>query len=317
MFGPDGLRWLSLFKTELDNIRAALEFGKEHDLEAAFRIAGATGDYWRHSGLLTEGGEWTESLLIKDGRVPAIVKVKAISFATFLVGYQGNNRRAIELCEYGLALSRETGDKQGILWSLAPLGNFLLRSGRPEPSLKTCEESVALAREIDDKHSLLRALSNLGLTLALREDFARADTFFKEGLSIARELGSKFYETNFLIALGRSACRQHDYIQTTTLLKDALNIARRIGSKFYLVQPFELLGTAAILGDRLPKRAATLFGADDVLREEMGFIQADEYYRNYIRDIHENLNEEAFNAAWEEGRKMTLDEAVEYALGDD
>ena len=40
-------------------------------------------------------------------------------------------------------------------------------------------------------------------------------------------------------------------------------------------------------------------------------------YDRAIEAIRENLDEEAFNAAWQEGRKMTLDEAIECALGDD
>ncbi len=40
-------------------------------------------------------------------------------------------------------------------------------------------------------------------------------------------------------------------------------------------------------------------------------------YNEIAAAIRENLDEEAFNTAWEEGHQMTLDEAAEYALGDD
>ena len=36
-----------------------------------------------------------------------------------------------------------------------------------------------------------------------------------------------------------------------------------------------------------------------------------------IEAIHEELDEVVFMAAWEEGQRMALDEAVEYAMGDD
>ena len=64
-----------------------------------------------------------------------------------------------------------------------------------------------------------------------------------------------------------------------------------------------------------------LLGAAGLLREEMGTPVTgrswDIPYSRAIEAIQEKLDEAAFNAAWEEGRKMTLDEAVEYALGED
>lgn len=40
-------------------------------------------------------------------------------------------------------------------------------------------------------------------------------------------------------------------------------------------------------------------------------------YNKGIETIHENLDETAFNFAMEKGKKMSLVEAVKYALGDD
>ena len=58
---------------------------------------------------------------------------------------------------------------------------------------------------------------------------------------------------------------------------------------------------------------------NDALREETGVVfefGLRSHYDNIIEVIRQHLDETSFNEAWEEGRKMTLDEAVEYALGD-
>lgn len=46
VYGPDGTGYIQLISSEVDNIRAALGFGREHNLESALRIAAAPGNFW-------------------------------------------------------------------------------------------------------------------------------------------------------------------------------------------------------------------------------------------------------------------------------
>ena len=61
-----------------------------------------------------------------------------------------------------------------------------------------------------------------------------------------------------------------------------------------------------------------LFGAAAALREAIGAVfsrdERDECERT-IAAAREALGEEAFEAAWAEGRAMTMEEAIAYALG--
>jgi hypothetical protein len=80
------------------------------------------------------------------------------------------------------------------------------------------------------------------------------------------------------------------------------------------------LAAETILGDEKPERSAMLFGVSDELKEKMG-INSFSALRPDIREksiatIHQLLNETAFQEAWDEGRKMTLDEAVQFAIQD-
>ena len=322
VYGPEGITWIELINSESDNIRAAITFGEDYDLIAAFRIVGALGNYWRMAGLFTEGEEWAERLLKKDGNVPANIKAKAASLASYCVGIQGNLKRALELCEYALALSRETGDKSDRLSSLIPMGLFLSRDGHLGKSVRICEECVALSREIGDKYSLIRALSNLGSILAtLREEFTRGEALLQEGLSIAQEIGSKFYELNFLTHLAGVALVKQDYKLANSLSREALLIADELHTTWYLQISFGLLAASTILGERRPKRAARLFGAAAVLKERI-VMNTFAALRPDIRDkslerIHQKLDTTVFQEEWSKGKEMTLDEAVEYALEDD
>jgi DNA-binding NarL/FixJ family response regulator len=60
-----------------------------------------------------------------------------------------------------------------------------------------------------------------------------------------------------------------------------------------------------------------LWGAAEALREELGTVVSpvERYvYEPYIAAARAELEETAWRAAWAEGRAMTLEEAIEYAL---
>ena len=67
-------------------------------------------------------------------------------------------------------------------------------------------------------------------------------------------------------------------------------------------------------------RAARLWGAAEALREASGFSQPTDDKRvlePFLKAARSRLDEAAFQAAWEEGRAMTEEQAVEYALSEE
>src|SRR5437879_6924151 len=77
-----------------------------------------------------------------------------------------------------------------------------------------------------------------------------------------------------------------------------------------------LEGLAGIAADQA-ERAARLFGAAEALRAAIDTPlapgeRAD--YDRYVAATHAALGQEAFAAAWEAGRAMTLDDAMAFAL---
>jgi hypothetical protein len=83
------------------------------------------------------------------------------------------------------------------------------------------------------------------------------------------------------------------------------------------------LDTLARVTARLgrPDRAARMLGAAEALREVMGmraFARSADYQRTDYEDVlaatRAALGDEAFASAWAEGRMMTVEDAVAYAL---
>jgi non-specific serine/threonine protein kinase len=71
--------------------------------------------------------------------------------------------------------------------------------------------------------------------------------------------------------------------------------------------------------ERRSSQAATFWGAAAILREKINSPMPTYEHNKYERNVAEArlaLGEEAFSAAWERGRAMTMDEAVALAIGE-
>jgi hypothetical protein len=93
----------------------------------------------------------------------------------------------------------------------------------------------------------------------------------------------------------------------------------------YRFGPFELEGVVDTLeglggiaaATAAPPRAARLWGAADALRREIGnarSVHESIAYERQVKAVRAILTAEAFDQAWDEGRAMSLDHAVRYAL---
>jgi hypothetical protein len=112
------------------------------------------------------------------------------------------------------------------------------------------------------------------------------------------------------------ACRQGNYEETRTLHEQGLRTFRELADK---------PGTARSLGGFAElawkqgalKRAVHLWGAAEALRENIETPASPEDRTEYERDIvaaHAQLNEATWQAGWAEGRAMTMEQAIAYAL---
>ena len=83
---------------------------------------------------------------------------------------------------------------------------------------------------------------------------------------------------------------------------------------------YSLLGLAGVAGSRGgAARAARLWAAAEALREATGFsmspfTRSNFAYERHLAHARSQLDEAAWEAAWSEGRAMTLEQAIEYAL---
>ncbi len=314
--GTQQREWLERLEKEQDNFRAALSYGLEREPEKALKLAAALWRFWDIHSNFTEGRSWLERALEKGMSAPAPVRAKALNRAGVMAWRQGDHAAAQALLEESLTLFRELGDQRGIANVLNYSGNIAWAQGDLERAKALHEESLAIRRALGDQGGIASSLGNLGNIAWAQGDYERAKVLYEECLALFRELGNQWGVANVLNNLGVVVRAQGDYGRARVLLEESLMLFRELGSQWGIANALEELAKlAGVKGQR--ERAVRLLGAAESLREAIGapmYLPERSEYEQIVTELRFALGDEAFAVAWEEGRTMTLEQAIAYAL---
>ncbi|HSK84708.1 MAG TPA: BTAD domain-containing putative transcriptional regulator [Rubrobacter sp.] len=321
--GPRPLAYLEQLKAEHGNLRGALGWcleeaaGSKERAEMGLKLAAALGRFWNTYGP-GEGRRWLERGLARSGASPTSLRARALGEAGFIAIFQGDPR-AIALLEEGLTLSRELEDESGLAFSISNLGHAVAHSGDHDRLAMLREEADALLREPLDQRARAHLLLFLGVAAMSEGDREQVAARTGEALAMFRELGDIRHVAMSLGVAGVSALEQGDSERAAVLFEEDLRLLRELRDKAGIV--YGLLGMAGVAALRGQyTRASKLWGASEVLREVFGLpltpMVRDRYdYEGYLAAACAGLEEAAFEAAWSEGRAMSPQQAIEYALG--
>ena len=139
----------------------------------------------------------------------------------------------------------------------------------------------------------------------------------EQSLAIDRDLGNRWEIAISTCILGYVTGDQGDYEAARALHEEALRIHWELGNQWIIAEALEALAGVVSRLDE-PFRAPRLWGAAERLREEMHEALLPVERIRYDREVasaRAALGDDAtFDSAWQEGRTMTLEQAVGYAL---
>ena len=247
-----------------------------------------------------------------DGQGIASVLIKLGNAAT----EGGDYPTASKYLEEALAIWREMGDKHGTARALISLGWAALRPGDNHLAQTRLEEALVLSRELGDTRSMGFELSGLGEVALRQGDYKRAAQLVEESLKLRRQLGNKWGIGVSLGTLGWVAMRQGDRKRAIARLGESLSVRQEIGDKGGCAWCLERLAEIALAQSHAEK-AVRLFSAAAALRDSIGSVidPVDQpQYERRLASMRAGLGEERFEAAWDEGRTLTLEQAIAHAL---
>ncbi len=237
-----------------------------------------------------------------------------------VAAWRGELALARSLYEESLAIGQELEDRHGIADTLNHLGSIAIEQSDYTFAHLLLERSLVIEQELGDKLEIVHVSTSLGELARLQDDYERARIYYEKSLALSRELGSKEFTAINLLNMGYVEKHQGEYERATELFKEYLILYRELGRMDSITVSLAGLGGAAGV-QRLPIRAARLLGAAAALLEALGadsrMDPADraEYDRD-VAAVRAQLDEALFVAAWAEGRAMTLEQAIAYALED-
>jgi predicted ATPase len=228
----------------------------------------------------------------------------------------GDYETASRFMEEALEIWKELEDKHGTARALISLGWAALRPGDYRLANARLEEALALSRQLGDTRSMGFELSGLGEVALRLGDYGRANRLLEESLALRRQLGNKWGVGVSLGTLGWVAMREGDWERAIARLGESLDVRREIGDKGGSAWCLERLAEVAQAQGE-PEKAVRLLSAAAALRISIGSVidpvdQAE--YQNTRAALRTELGEPRFAAAWKDGRALTLEQAIAYAL---
>ncbi|MCA1645524.1 MAG: tetratricopeptide repeat protein [Chloroflexi bacterium] len=315
--GSEDRLFLVRLEEEHANMRLALEWGLTSSVQgdAALRLSGALTWFWWLHSYHDEGRRWlVRALAATPARSAA--RMKALHGAGWLAHHQRNLAVARELLGESLLIARELDDRWTIALVLHHLGRVAYFDNDPARTRSLGEDSLAAAEEVGDLWLIAWALHLLGLAAYIAADYPTARTYYSRSLEIRRELGYQEGIGILLMLLGVVAVRLGDLGRAYELYREGVVVAQDVHGPWGLRMPLAgFAHIAALQGE--PRRAVRLGGAAATQTESSStplIPLFEALLAEGLEMARRALGEEAYAAAWAEGRLLSVEDAVAEAL---
>jgi predicted ATPase/DNA-binding XRE family transcriptional regulator len=309
--------WLRRLDAERHNIRATLRWTIDtRDAVLALRLAGAHWRAWQVRGDLAEGRSWLREVLAIEPRGHPELRTKALWGAAWLAVHQGDYEEAERLTDELLLIERRLDDPIGTRNALTVRGMVAMGRGRYAAAVPPLRECVDICRPLGPSWHLATSLLNLAQPTMHLGDLAGAEALLHEARELYRGLGDRRFGARSVEYLAHTALLAGDTERAQTLFGSSLREFDEVVDGGGIAEALAgLSAVAAAEGQAV--HAARIAGAAEGLRESQGarplpFEQA--ITDRFLKEAREQVGEDAWRYAWEEGRAMDLEHAIDLAL---
>ncbi len=302
---------------EMANIRAAVRWAIDAEAgELALGLVANLWRFWNAFGLGTEGRRLTETVLAMPSAAGvSIARSWAASAAGSLAYWQADTAGARAWYEEQIELAKATGDEAGVVDGLFNLGHVAFPFGTDEAvQRRFAEEVIQRYRDLGDARSEARAAWALAILAMGAGRADEATDLLERALPEFERLDDRQYHAMTVSSLGWAWFTRGDIPLAIRYAIDGLlesHAMRDIATTTISLHVGVLV--AAVVGRF--EDAAELIGTFDASCERYG-VRPPVALSSFIKThdpfaaTAEALPPEAYAAAYERGRRLSLDEAV-------
>jgi predicted ATPase/DNA-binding SARP family transcriptional activator len=272
--------WLVLLDAELDNFRAALDWGLRHDPVLALRLAGVLVWFWDIRAMYDEGLEWVGAALDAAGDAAAIAERAGALRAQVdlqagkgsFYDWHGSLEDARAKANEALSLSRQAGDPAGIAHALLGLAQLEVAEPLPQQRRRAlAEEALVHAQESGDERLVAFALRARALARSAAEGTADLDA----AVAALRVIGSHRELIGLYSDAAYNAIKEGNFDRARLLLERALPLARDIGDPERLAFVYGNLGLEALFSGDIDRARAAFQDQLRICREHVLWVAAE------------------------------------------
>ncbi len=316
LFGPRRKEWLDRLEEDHDNFRTALEWAvASGNAQQAMSLSGSFWRFWQMRGHLHEGRARMEQVLaMPNSHAFAPERLQALEAAGGLAYWQADMDVAQGFYDECLELTRRMGDQRAIANAIynAAFPMIVSRTGLARARL-LLEEALPVFRELSDEGGVARTLWGLGNAGYFEKDYVAAKPPLEEAQALFRRLDDRFMLGWSTHTLGLVAVKNEDVEAARKYFADALRLFIEAQDVSGITLQLDNLSVVARKeGDlvRATRLAAAAVTQQAVTGTSLGGLLG--YQEG--RTGREGLNEPDAVKAWAEGKALTLEEAIAYAL---
>ncbi|HEY6278987.1 MAG TPA: LuxR C-terminal-related transcriptional regulator [Streptosporangiaceae bacterium] len=309
--------WLERLDTEHNNIRAALDWYREHDPPAALRLAASMAAFWSLRGHHTEGRQRLGEVL---GLVPGggVARVSALTGAAWLALDQGDYPEASRLLGEGIQLSQALGDTVGEAIATACLGRCKLSGHQIAEAGPDVARATALATEAADRPAIAFTMFYSAVIALLTGRLEAASELFARCAADAASLGLEPLTARASVMICYPLLDLGDVPAAKAALAEGLSIGMDVGDRWFVQ-----IGLGACIGLAVktgrPRLALRLAGAAEAYRGANEFSMPGpmaEIVDRWLAPVRANAGPAAARL-FAEGRRLSPEEAVRLALANE
>ena len=317
LLGSKQLVWLARLKAEYDNLRAVLQWIVDsHDAERALKLTGSLWRYWWMQSLHNEGREWLGMALSLAGPPLLPLRAKALNGAGILARGQGDYEKANVFLTECLEIQRNLDDKKGIANALNSLGILAHLQSDYASAINYHEDSLNCRRQIDDRRGIAASLHNLSMIHQEKGELSLAEELLEESLTLSLEMGDARNIAATQLSLGYIMYELEKVVKAEELFRKSMETLKVLDGRNDIAECLEgFAGVAALINQ--PQRGARLLAAAQAQRDVIGIPVARYHqarYQHIMESLTSQLDSQIFETYGVEGRAMSLEEAIVYAL---
>ncbi|MFX0577615.1 ATP-binding protein [Nocardia nepalensis] len=317
-WGSEDVTWFRDVTREHPNMRAALQFSLA-DPEGAHRaleIATELRPFWEHYRFLLEGYRWLLEALDKD-LDHTKDRARALAAASVIAAMLSDPDTATRFAGECLEIATEL-DAKDVLVEHALLSALLaFANDDPTRALDIAEAASDRARACAHHGVEMESLA-FAYVCALVLDDERAGAIADRFLAKTKEYGSHLLGGLGHWSVGTNHWRKGQQDKAIDDLRKAVELFSLFDRCVWTASGFDGLAWVATADGDL-NRAARLMGAASTVRRgstQRLAHEMTEFVGDKVRlQVRDAMGEKEFDAAFEAGAALGLDEAVDYALG--